>query len=177
MDSFKNWLQLTVCPTPWCWQFKFQTPMVRLTRFLGSCGWLAFLFPVHTHDVDAVLRIRQQVWMKNIIWMLTRKTAPAIPAGIRGVTIELTLQQEGVCGSTNIHLLDVVVRSDGVVTNDKTRDVARCGHVRHCPCHSDVVRTHPSKLQLGGCWNDWKNKRKELKNAIFCLESEKYLKK
>lgn len=157
---------------------QIQSPMVRLTRFLGSCGWLAFLFPVHTHNVDAVLRVGQQVWMKNIIWMLTRKTAPAIPAGIRGVAIELTLQQEGVCGSTNIHLLDVVVRSDGVVTNDKTRDVARCGHVRHCPCHSDVVRTHPSKLQFGGCWNGWKNKRKELKkNAISCLESEKYLKK
>lgn len=40
---------------------QIQSPMVRLTRFLGSCGWLAFLFPVHTHNVDAVLRIGQQV--------------------------------------------------------------------------------------------------------------------
>lgn len=65
--------------------------MVKLTRFLGSCGRLAFLFPVHTHDVDAVLRVGQQVWMKNTIWTLAHKTAPAIPAGIRGAAIELTL--------------------------------------------------------------------------------------
>lgn len=143
--------------------------------FFGFLWLVGFLVP----------RTHSRCWCGTPCWAtgLNKKynlnaNTPNRPSNSsRGVAIELTLQQEGVCGSTNIHLLDVIVRSYRVVTNDKTRDVARCGHVRHCPCHSDVVRTHPSKLQLGGCWNDWKNKTKELKNEIFCLESEKYFKK
>lgn len=66
----------------------------------------------------------------------------------------LTLQQEGVGGSPNIDLLDVVICGYRVVTNDKPGDVAWCGNMGYCPGHPNVVRTHPSKLQIGGCWND-----------------------
>lgn len=33
----------------------------KLTRSLGSCGWLTFLFAVYTHNIDAVLGVGQQV--------------------------------------------------------------------------------------------------------------------
>lgn len=34
---------------------------VKLTRSLGSCGWLTFLFAVYTDNIDAVLSVGQQV--------------------------------------------------------------------------------------------------------------------
>lgn len=69
----------------------------------------------------------------------------------------LTLQQEGVGGSANIDLLDVVICGYRVVTDDKPRDVAWCCNTGDCPCHPNVIRTHPSKLQVGGSWNGWRD--------------------
>lgn len=82
------------------------------------------------------------------------KTVHTLKSGARYMDLQLTLQQKGVCVSANIHFLDVVVRSDGVVTNDEPGDVVGCGDVWHCPRHSDVVRTHATELQFGGCWDD-----------------------
>lgn len=65
----------------------------------------------------------------------------------------LTLQHEGVGGSTHINLLDVIISGHRVVADDKPRDVTWSGNMGDCPCHPDVVRTHPSKLQVGGSGN------------------------
>lgn len=83
----------------------------------------------------------------------------------------LTLQQEGVGGSAHINLLDVIVSGHRVVAYDKSRDVAWRSNMGDCPCHPDVVRTHPSKLQIGGSRNHWRNEElKDLDNTEKTLQ-------
>jgi len=145
---------------------KWKLTTVILTCPLGPCGWFTYSFTVHTLNTYTVLSVGKQVYMEMARYAYVRmawhgalqKKTTHIGLSVRHFeTGCLTLQHEGVGGSANINLFDVVVCGCGMVTDDKPRDVARCGDMRDCPCHPDVVRTHPSKLQVGGSWNSCKN--------------------
>lgn len=76
----------------------------------------------------------------------------------------LTLQQEGVGGSAHINFSDIIIRGDGVITDDESGNLTWRGDVGDRPRHPDVVGAHASKLQVGWSGHGWRKQRFEDKN-------------
>lgn len=159
------------------WPFRHPLSHYSHTHLSSECLWLAHFLVHRTHT---------QHWYGTQCWAaglnrnkrncFSPRMAQTSPFGLYSKhsvrhfytwsLCHLTLQQEGVGGSANINLLNVIICGYRVVTDDKPRDVAGRGNMGDCPCHPNVVRTHPSKLQVGGNWNDWKSKGLKKKKKL-----------
>lgn len=148
---------------------RYQPQSYSLVLWVPVAGWLSRSPYTHTTLMRYSVLGSRSIWKSQLEWLDEEQHKENLliwdfKSIILSDTLKqtqslfrLTLQQECVGGSANINLLDVVICGYRVVTNDKPRDVAWCGNVGHCPCHPNMVSTHPSKLQVGGCWNCWKN--------------------